>query len=194
MPSYYNSYGYPYNGVGAAYYTPYAQQPVQPVSYSMSGVQQNPQYMIQVDGEMAARAWQPPANLPPRTLIPLWDYDGQHVYFKSTDEYGRMNPMRKGMVIFEDEQQNLPQGQSQQQSGEIRQGNQSGQQGVSGGGQSIELPDMTRFVTKDDLESFKADLRSMFTAQAQSHQSGQSGTNQGNQNGNNSRNSRGDNR
>lgn len=175
MPNYYGSYTNPY-GVGSAYFNPYVQPQVPQVP--MSGAQQNPQYMIQVDGEMAARAWQAPSNLPPRTMIPLWDYDGEHVYFKSVDEYGRMNPMRKGRVIFEDEQRNLPQA-SQAQS----------DNGVSGA-QSIELPDMSKYITKEDFESFKQDLRSMLTAQAQNNNS--SG-NQGNsysgqnQNGNETR-------
>lgn len=182
MPNYYSYYtGTPQYPVGGAYFTPYVQPQMQ---VPMSGAQQNPQYMIQVDGEVAARAWQAPANLPPRTLIPLWDYDGRHVYFKSTDEYGRMNPIRKATVIFEDEQQNLPQGQS----GQVQQ-QQQNDNGVSGA-QSIELPDMSRYMTKDDFESFKQDIRSMLTAQAQNnHASGNQGNNYSgtNQNGNESR-------
>lgn len=178
MPNYYNSYaGTPiWNGGFNAFGQPMAVQNY-PIM-NMSGVQQNPQYMIQVDGEMAARAWQVPNNLPPKTLIPLWDYDGQHVYFKSTDEYGRMNPMRKARVIFEDDSQNLTQGES----------------GQASGNQSIELPDMTKYVTKDDLESFKQDLRSMFTAQAQQNQNRSSGSTSQNQNGNGSFGNKGGNR
>ena len=173
MPNYYNSYGNPYN-LGQTYFTPYANQPM----YNMNGLQQSPQYMIQVDGEMAARAWQMPNNLQPNTVVPLWDFDGQHVYFKSTDNYGRMNPLRKARIVFDDDQQNLPQGSS-------------GETSNVSGAQSIELPDMTKFVTKEDLESFKNDLRSMFTAQAM-QQSGQNAPQ--NQNGNENRNNRGGNR
>jgi hypothetical protein len=136
----------------------------------------NQQFMIQVDGEIGAKAWQPQSALPPNTVIPLWDFDGIHVYFKSTDGYGRMNPIRKAKVIFEDEAQNLPSNVSGSEE----------HQNVSGA-QSIEFPDMSKYVTKEDLESLKADLRSMFTAQAMSNQNHTSG----NQNGNSSSNGRG---
>ena len=59
--------------------------------------------MINVDGEAAARAWQTPSNPQPNMIIPLFDTDGQHVYFKSFDAYGRMNPIRKGKIVFDDE-------------------------------------------------------------------------------------------
>lgn len=170
MPNYYGGYTNPY-GVGAAYFNPYTQQQIPQVP--MSGAQQNPQYMIQVDGEMAARAWQAPSNLPPRTMIPLWDYDGEHVYFKSVDEYGRMNPMRKGRVIFEDEQRNLPQGQSQHMSGNEQLSPTPG-------------PDMSNFVTKDDLNSLKEELREMMSQRQNiSGSINNLSSGQGNQNGSN---------
>lgn len=170
MPNYYGGYTNPYT-VGTAYFNPYTQPQIPQVP--MSGAQQNPQYMIQVDGEMAARAWQAPSNLPPRTMIPLWDYDGEHVYFKSVDEYGRMNPMRKGRVIFEDEQRNLPQGQSQQMSGNEQLSPTPG-------------PDMSKFVTKDDLNNLKEELREMMS-QRQNVSGGINNlsSSQGNQNGSN---------
>ena len=174
MAGYFNSVYNPYNMVGQTSFSPYV---AQPYTASAMPVMQNGQYMINVDGEIAARAWQMPTNLAPNTIIPLYDLDGQHVYFKSVDAYGRINPLRKARIVFEEEQQNLPQG------------GQSGQSGVSET-QSIELPDMTKYVTKDDFESLKQDLRSMIAAQA--HSNSQYSTM--NQNGSDTKNNRGGNR
>lgn len=123
------------------------------------------QYMISVDGELAARAWQIPNNLPPNTIIPLWDLDGQHVYFKSVDAYGRMNPIKKGKIIFEEDPTpaNLP--NASQQSA------------------PVEIPDMSKYLKKEDFESFKTEIKNMIQS---IHQ---------NQNGSNYRNNgRGDNK
>lgn len=177
MPAY-NYYNVPSWQPVQPYPQPYPQQ-----SFGISVPQAPQQFMINVDGEIGAKAWQPQTPLAPNSVIPLWDFDGIHVYFKSTDAYGRMNPMRKAKVVFEDEQKALPQGNS----GAVNGLNENANQNVSGA-QSIELPDMAKYVTKDDLESLKQDLRSMFTAQAisgQSHPNPQlNQANQQNQNGN----------
>jgi len=123
------------------------------------------QYMISVDGELAARAWQIPNNLPPNTIIPLWDLDGQHVYFKSVDAYGRMNPIKKGKIVFEEDSApaNLP--------------------NVSQQSAPVEIPDMSKYLTKEDFESFRTEIKNMIQS---IHQ---------NQNGSNYRNNgRGDNK
>lgn len=166
MPAY-NYYNVPSWQPVQPYPQPYPQQ-----SFGISVPQASQQFMINVDGEIGAKAWQPQTPLVPNSVIPLWDFDGVHVYFKSTDAYGRMNPMRKAKVIFEDEPQALPQGNS----GDAHQN--------ASGNQLIELPDMTKYVTKDDLESLKQDLRSMFTSQSIPGQSQQAQNPQLNQNGN----------
>lgn len=147
----------------ANYYNPYSSVPTwQYGAYQNYGMgqqvsaapaQANSQYMINVDGEMAARAWQMPNNLAPNTVIPLWDLDGQHVYFRSIDAYGRMNPLRKGHVVFDDEpQQNLVQGQSG-------------------------APAPNEFVTKNDLEVLKQEIKEMLQVQPQpSSQTNQNGS------------------
>ena len=146
-PTYYGNAGWgaPYAGQQA--FAPYPQQ-----SVSMAPTQ-SPQFMIQVDGEIGAKAWQPQAALNPNTVIPLWDFDGVHVYFKSTDSYGRMNPIRKAKVIFEDEPQNLPQGNS----------------GMSGSGENPQLAtapvNHEQYVTKEDLNSLKDEIREMLMNQ-----------------------------
>ena len=165
MPNYYNAYPYQ----NPTYYSPYPQQPVM-YSPSAYGMQGGNNYMISVDGEMAARAWQMPQNLAPGTIIPLWDLDGQHVYFKSTDNFGRINPLRKGRVIFDDEpatEQNLTAGESRAES---------------------------NFVTKEDFEGLRHEIQDMIRTMHQepvpANQNGsqnQSGNNR-NQNNQNSQN------
>ena len=153
MPNYYN----PANFYPATYQTPYTgnsygmmQQPM------MSGGQSSTnQYMINVDGEGSARAWQPTMPVGPNTIIPLWDLDGQHVYFKSTDAYGRMNPIRKGRVVFDDEQM-LPQGQ-----------NGVANTGVGQSQEAAPAVDMGQFLTKQDFDQFKSEIRMMLNSRNQ---------------------------
>ena len=156
MAGYYNpqgipmtapSYGYQMGGVIPA--QSYAPAPmIQPAPAA-----QTP-YMIQVDGEMAARAWQMPANAAPGTVIPIWDVDGIHVYFKSTDGFGRLNPLRKGRVVF-DEQPALPEGTS---------------------GAPAEN---SQYITKSDLDSFRNEIRQMMNGNRQNGSKGQGGPNRG---------------
>ena len=99
MPSYYNPYmnAYPIAYGGSVYNPMQTAQPMQQQP-------QTPQtYMINVDGENAAKSWQPNTVPQPNTIIPLFDSDGQHVYFKTYDTYCRMNPIRKGRIVFDDE-------------------------------------------------------------------------------------------
>lgn len=140
---------YPY------YINPYSN--AYPISYggsiynAMSGGQQvpqvqQPQYMINVDGENAAKSWQPTSVPQPNTIIPLFDSDGQHVYFKTYDSYGRMNPIRKGRIVFDDEIQ-VSETPSEQ--------------------------DMSGFVTKEDLDKLKEELLSQFSNnQSKTNQNG----------------------
>ena len=152
MPNYYNPYLYNAPGVGVPTYTnPYLPQPVGYSSTSSYGAPSG-NYWISVDGEMAARAWQMPPNLPPNTIIPLWDLDGQHVYFKSTDAYGRINPIRKGRVLFDDDPQTLPQGTSEASVNTPSGTNYVGDSGAS-------HPE--NYVTKDDLDGLKREIQEM---------------------------------
>lgn len=134
MPSYYNPYQYIQN----AYPSYGVQQPYTQIAPVYNTANAGTSYMTSVDGEMAARAWQPPVPLAPNTVVPLWDYDGQHVYFKSTDAYGRMNPIRKGRVVFDDE---TPE--------KIEVSEKPAQ-------------DMSGYVTKEDMDDFRREVRTMF--------------------------------
>lgn len=161
MPNYYNPYVYNSAlpvGTGAAYYPSYPQQ----ISYSAPANT----YWISVDGEMAARAWQMPANLPPNTIIPLWDLDGQHVYFKSTDAYGRINPLRKGHVVFDDDTSNLLNGQNQSEALANNTENNSF------------APDMSKYVTKEDFDGLRHEIQDMLRSQKSQNQNNSYASNQ----------------
>lgn len=138
MPIYGNQFGYYGNPAYGAYASPQIPQP----NVMMSGTNSLANCMISVDGEMAARAWQPSTPMPPNFVVPLWDLDGIHVYFKSTDAYGRINPIRKARVVFDDEQTNL----------------------VSGNNEPLPVseavkPDMSQYVTKEDFNELKNEMR-----------------------------------
>lgn len=158
MPNYYNPY---LPSVGSGYYASYYPPQSQSVYNGYMSGAPAANYWISVDGEMAARAWQMPPNLAPNTIIPLWDLDGQHVYFKSTDAYGRVNPLRKGRVIFDEEPQNLPENQ-----------------GVNGNsGMSAQNMD-SRYVTKEDFEGLRHEIQDMLRNQQTPSPSNQNENNQ----------------
>ena len=151
MPNYYNPYmsAYP---LGYAGFNAYANNPMQQVPQP---VQQQPQYMINVDGENSAKSWQPTIPVQPNTIIPLFDSDGQHVYFKTYDAYGRMNPLRKGRIVFDDEVQ-INETPSEQ----------------------VQTPDMTAYATKDDLDKMKEELEEKLRYHIEQLDSTQKQTNQ----------------
>lgn len=124
----------------------YAPAPMQPMmAMAPQPVMGRNAYMIQVDGEMAAKAWQMPPEVKPGDVIPLWDADGVHVYFKSLDGYGRLNPTRKARIVFEDETPALPEGNS-------------------GAARTEENPN---YVSKADFDSFRNEIRQMMSANRQ---------------------------
>ena len=131
------TYGYPVMPAQSFAQAPVAMAP-QPV------VGRN-NYMIQVDGEMAAKAWQTPPDMKPGDVIPLWDADGMHVYFKSLDGYGRLNPTRKAKIVFEEEVQALPE-------------NTSG---------ATRTMDPAQYVSKSDFDSFRNEVRQMLSGNRQ---------------------------
>lgn len=140
MPQYYNPGLFP----TATWTGPYVPQ--------NSYASQPATYMYTVDGEQAARAWQMPAGVTPGTVIPLFDVDGIHVYFKSTNAYGQLNPLRKAKVVMEEEPA-LPASQSMD---------------------PAPGPDLSSFVTKDDLNELRKEIRSMLAPK-----NNQNGSNRG---------------
>ena len=131
-PYYMNPYSnaYPISYGGSAY-------PIQNMPTMVAQNQSQTQYMINVDGENAAKSWQPSTVPQSNTIIPLFDSDGQHVYFKTYDIYGRMNPLRKGRIVFDDEIN------------------------VSETSSDPVAPDMSGCATKEDFDSIKKELESI---------------------------------
>lgn len=132
--------GYGYQAPAASY----GVAPIQPMPVMAQPMGRN-NYMIQVDGEMAAKAWQTPPEMKPGDVIPLWDADGVHVYFKSLDGYGRLNPTRKARIVFEDETAALP-------------------ENTSGAMPPQENPN---YVSKADFDSFRNEIRQMMSGNRQ---------------------------
>ena len=164
MPNYYN----PYNFYPATYANQMGysgvpmQNPQMPQQSYAAPVQQGPKMMEWVEGEVGAKAFQMPNGWPANSPIPLWDSTDTVIYLKSWGPMGIPNPMQK--LRYEmPEQQN----QALLMSGDNGNG-QSGHQ------------DMSQYVTKQDFERLKNEIRNM-------NQNGANGQNaSGNQNGSNS--------
>ena len=127
-----------------------------------SGMPQQ-QYMIWVEGEVGAKAFQKPPELPANMPIPLWDSTDTIIYLKSWSPMGIPNQMQK--IHYEMEQQtagNLT-GATGQNNAMI-QGNQNG---ISEG-----------YATKDDLQKMKEEI--LGAMQGQSKSNGYSGNNRNN--------------
>ena len=174
MPSYYN----PYNFYPATYANQmgYSGMPMQQVSQMpqqsyAAPVSQGPKMMEWVEGEVGAKAFQMPNGWPANSPIPLWDSTDTVIYLKSWGPMGIPNPMQK--LRYE-----MPESQNQAML-------MSGDNGNSGNGQN-NRPDMSQYVTKQDLESIKKDMLNAINSMNTSGMNG-GGSNSGNtQNGSNS--------
>jgi len=160
----YNSFvQYPYgvmpnNSYGMSYAQPQMQYGQQMQSYTQSA-QQAPVGIIWVDGEVGAKAYQLPSGWAPNTPLPLWDTNDTVIYLKSTNPMGMPNPLQKIHYTM-DEMPKAPMAQPM-----------SGQAALPMPEQSHQ--DMTGFVTKDDLEKMKQELRDSLSeavAQTQTNQ------------------------
>lgn len=168
MPNYYNPYNfYPMNyGNQMGYSGLPLQQPQQ--NYAANPVQQGPKMMEWVEGEVGAKAFQMPNGWPANSPIPLWDSTDTVIYLKSWGPMGIPNPLQKLKYEMPD----------QQNSTLISGGN-------SGNAQPQNQPDMSQYVTKDDLEqAVRKEIRNM--AQQNGSSGNQNGSNSG-QNGNGNR-------
>jgi len=149
--------------------TPYGYQQMPQQSFAQAPMPMAPQliggrntYMIQVDGEMAAKAWQCPPDMKAGDVIPLWDADGVHVYFKSLDGYGRLNPTRKARIIFEDEPQAIP-------------------ENVSGSAPRQNTPAGDSYVSRSEFNDLRNDIASIRQMMTANHQNGRNQAGSGNQ-------------
>lgn len=125
---------------GQQSYTPVPNIPIPQQSYSPSPQQTQPaQGMIWVDGEVGAKAYQMPQGWPSGAPIALWDTNDTVIYLKSNNQMGMPNPLQKIHYTLEENknQSMLPAG------------------GMSG------TPDMQNYVTKNDFEQMKNELKEM---------------------------------
>lgn len=142
MPNYYNPYNfYPQSYMSQGMMYP-QMQPQQSFSQQATG----PKMMEWVEGEVGAKAFQMPNGWPANSPIPLWDSTDTVIYLKSWGPMGIPNPMQK--LRYE-----LPEQQNQAM---LMNGN-SGM--INGNSQQTQI-DMSQFVTKQDLEDLKKELRS----------------------------------
>ena len=120
-----------------AYYNYYQQYPYlyqQNQSYS-----NNIKSMEWVDGDVGAKAFQMPQGWPAETPIVLWDNSEKKIYLKSWNQMGMPNPMQE--LEYEIKERTNP---------ALLPGNISG--------------DTNQYVTKEDFEQFKEELRSMVSS------------------------------
>ena len=165
MPNYYNPYNfYPATYANQMGYSgmPMQQPQMSQQSYS-APVQQGPKMMEWVEGEVGAKAFQMPNGWPANSPIPLWDSTDTVIYLKSWGPMGIPNPMQK--LRYE-----MPEQQNQAM---LMSGNNSSNEDKSG------HLDMNQYVTKQDFEQLKNEIRNM-------NQTGTGNSNAGNQNGSNS--------
>lgn len=170
MPNYYSPYNfYPasYPIMGQASFAPYANPQLQMPQQSFAQPQSGPKMMEWVEGEVGAKAYQMPNGWPANSPIPLWDSTDTVIWLKSWGPMGIPNPMQKLRY-------DMPEQQNQQML----------MNGVSGQSGNTQISDMCQYVTKQDFEELKKDLRDMRNAMSSSSGNGQhTGNNQnGNQN------------
>ena len=113
------------------YYPNY--QTYQPQSFSNN----NMKSMEWVDGEVGAKAFQMPQGWPAETPIVLWDNSEKKIYLKSWNNMGMPNPMQE--LTYEIKEHTNP---------ALLPSNISGS-------------DASNYVTKDDFDKFKEELRNM---------------------------------
>ena len=157
MPNYntfpaYNPYpSYPTN----SYQQQYSQAMAQP-QYGMqqsgnSYAAQQPVGIVWVDGEIGAKAYQLPSNWPVNAPMPLWDTNDTIIYLKSTNQMGMPNPIQKVRYTMEEAPRMAPA--------------MSGQAMLpSGDGTPHNVPDMSEYVRKDELEQMKEELKAAITS------------------------------
>ena len=168
MPNYVNPYYQTINGMNSNYMQPNI-MPMAQQSYAtvpQSAPMQSNVVGYQVDGEMAAKAYMIPAGT--SGPIALWDLNENVFYMRSFNNAGMPNPLKKYRFYEEEISTNLPAGQS--------------------GATQID-PD--KYVTKDDFESLRNEIKQLSGAiqnmnQSRTQNYGSSGQNSyNNQNGSN---------
>lgn len=164
MPNYWNPNNF--------YPVSYAQQSYAPSPMPQQSFATQPTIAaVWVDGEVEARGKSIPQGVSQFFMV---DVNNQKIYWKSLNQMGMPNPMQILNFTIEGQQQNLPAGQSgTNYSGYSGDNNQSGHQ------------DMSQFVTKQDFEQLRNEIRQM-SGTANGGNNGNSGYSGSNGNSNNS--------
>lgn len=153
FPTYGNYSAYPNSSYQQQYAQAYQPQYNMPQSNTSYAVQQQPVGIAWVDGEIGAKAYQLPANWPVNAPMPLWDTNDTIIYLKSTNQMGMPNPIQKVRYIMEETPRMAPA--------------MSGQPALPAGDNAQQMPDMSEYVRKDELEQMKEELKSAITATQQ---------------------------
>ena len=169
MPNYYNPYNFfPVGYANNMGYSGMQMPQMQPTVPQQSMVQQPTlKAMEWVEGEVGAKAFQMPPNWPANQPIPLWDSTDTIIWLKSWGPMGIPNPMQK-LHYSMPEQQNQPL-------------LTNGQSGAGEPQQTQNQVDMSNYVTKDDLNDLREEVRKL--RQARMNQSGNNQPMTQNQNG-----------
>ena len=131
-----------------AYYNYYQQYPyLYPQNQSYSN---NIKSMEWVDGEVGAKAFQMPQGWPAETPIVLWDNSEKKIYLKSWNQMGMPNPMQE--LDYEIKERTNP---------ALLPSNISG--------------DTNQYVTKEDFDQFKEELRNMVSSIGSNSRGGRGG-------------------
>ncbi len=117
----------------------------QPQTNAYPQTQQTASGIIWVDGEVGAKAYQIPAGWPANTPLPLWDTNDTVIYLKSFNPVGMPNPLQKIHYRMEDNQQS------------------GGVSCAAMPSQAALPPGDSAYVTRDDLEKLKEELRETIT-------------------------------
>ena len=121
-----------------SYYNYYQQYPYNMYQPNQS-YSSNLKSMEWVDGEVGAKAFQMPQGWPAETPIVLWDNSEKKIYLKSWNQMGMPNPMQE--LDYEIKERTNP---------ALLPSNISGS-----------THDMSNYVTKEDFEELKKELRSI---------------------------------
>lgn len=153
MPNYYN----PYNFFPVTYPQQYStgMNPQLAQTPGQQGYSGTPAIkpMEWVEGEIGAKAFQMPQGWPANQPIPLWDSTDTVIYLKSWSQMGIPNPLQK--LKYE-----MPQSQNQQM---LQSGNMSG---TANNGE---------YITKEDFEAFKTEIRESMKNQSRDNNRGGGG-------------------
>lgn len=119
-----------------SYYNYYQQYPYN--IYPNQSYSSNFKSMEWVDGEVGAKAFQMPQGWPSETPIVLWDNSEKKIYLKSWNQMGMPNPIQE--LDYEIKERTNP---------ALLPANISG--------------DAPNYVTREDFDKFKQELRSMIS-------------------------------